>query len=231
MEQTVHGRRLELLFHSLRNYRLILTCFSWLTFQLKALSTWERGSYSSDSFSGQLSLAAVTRTSLPSVALWLIWVSFCTLKERGFLKPMCRKEFLIHIYRVPATFKVFRHMKVTQENGLRSWLWLTVYSWGKIIQPFLLNFHSWERKAMRYMISGTPSSTQFAMLCISPGPWEFCEKAHTAWWLPSPCIVTSIPIRASNVLGLLDAGDVNLIFHVFRVPFDILTNANGMPKR
>lgn len=39
MEQTVHGRRLELLCHSLRNYRLILTCFSWLTFQLKTLST------------------------------------------------------------------------------------------------------------------------------------------------------------------------------------------------
>lgn len=129
MEQTVHGRRLELLFHSLRNYRLILTCFSWLTFQLKALSTWERGSYSSDPFSGQLNLAAVTRTSLPSVALWLVWVSFCRLKERGFLKPMCRKEFLIHIYRVPATFKVFRHMKATQENGPRSWLWLAVYSW------------------------------------------------------------------------------------------------------
>lgn len=136
MEQTVHGRRLELLFHSLRNYRLILTCFSWLTFQLKALSTWERGSYSSDPFSGQLSLAAVTRTNLPSVALWLIWVSFCTLKERGFLKPMCRKEFLIHIYRVPATFKVFRHMKVTQENGPRSWLWLAVYSWGKSFSHF-----------------------------------------------------------------------------------------------
>lgn len=80
-------------------------------------------------FSGQLNLAAVTRTSLPSVALWLVWVSFCTLKERGFLKPMRRKEFLIHIYRVPATFKVFRHMKVTQENGPRSWLWLAVYSW------------------------------------------------------------------------------------------------------
>lgn len=68
MEQTVHGRWSEPLFHSLRNYRLILTCFSWLTSPLRVLTTRERGQLLKWPFSGQRNLGEIIRTSATSIA-------------------------------------------------------------------------------------------------------------------------------------------------------------------
>lgn len=80
--------------------------------------------------------------------------------------------YLIYIYCVPNAVKVFRYGKVTQESGQDpDFGQLCVL--GQIIQLLLLNFQSWERKALHHVISETLSTFQlyqFRILCITTGP-------------------------------------------------------------